>query len=158
MKSRQFILAHRQAKASAIKFIMEQPEDGTVEVNVCDAKQSKTKQQLGAIFGVWIKYLSEQTGYTVNELHRELKANFLARIYCEGPQGPMQEMWVDHLYMLQEKQDWEAVKIHADRISLSWASIKQTTEYMRRIEEYYQGIGYPLPVLDPEWRRFRGRV
>ena len=131
-------------------------------------KEAKTLQQLRALFGTWYDYLSDITGYTKDELHQMHKYGFdgcgmgghdygwLLEIYLENPQGPIQEMWAENHWGLFEKntkppfckEAGKQVVINAKRASLSWATIDQMREYMKRIEHYYMNAGYPLPVLE----------
>ncbi|MDX8382813.1 MAG: hypothetical protein R8M45_01950 [Ghiorsea sp.] len=119
-------------------------EGKTVEVR--DSRKRKTSEQLGALFGVWATYVMEQTGYTKDEVHKQWKANFLCRIYCEEPHGTAQENWVDLLFHLQEKGDWEGVNKHSKTISLKLASVLQMRHYMNEIQGYYISNRMPLPI------------
>ena len=152
MKQKVFTLAHKQASDSCAAFIQSIEPDGKTEVVVRDAKVSKTLKQLGALFGVWIRYISDQTGYTEKETHKHLKKTFLARIYTEDTRGEEQEAWVDMMVHLTEKKDWETIRIHFKALSLRWALCGQMREYMDQIQNYYIGHGMPLPIPD----QFRG--
>jgi len=155
MKQKVFTLAHKQAADGCAAFIQSIEPDGKTEVVIRDAQVGKTLQQLGALFGVWIDYIVDQTGYTVNEVHRDLKRLFLGRIYAEEQHGKAQESWVNMLLYLQEKQDWKGVALHADTISLKWATCKQMKKYMDYIQQYYISHEMPLPIPDKYWKVYR---
>lgn len=122
-------------------------------------KEAKTLQQLRALFGTWYDYLSDTLGETKDELHQFHKigvgmdGGWLVKIYQENPQNQMQEMWNESIDITADQFDnfnqyvIECLK-RVSRISLSWATIDQMREYMKRIEHYYLSAGYPLPVLE----------
>lgn len=155
MKQQTFTLPEqspvRVAKIKLIKSRLDElPEDARIEVVFRNAHISKTMEQLGALFGVWIEYLVEQTGYSENELHRMMKSKCLARIYITEPVGAAQEQWVELLaiYQMEQHRKYEQ---HAKRISLSWANLPQMKAYMDCVERYWISKGYPLP--QPEKKR-----
>lgn len=155
MKSKTFRLSHNEALMGCIAFISDCEINGSLEVVIRDAKISKTLAQLGGLFGCWIKYLSAERHRSENYWHRKLKAEFLARIYCMEPIGDEQEQWVELLYVYQESQQQEKLLTHAARISLSWATIKQMTDYMNAVENHFIDEGMPLPILDKFEKYYR---
>ena len=152
MKQQTFIMAHEQARERCIACVANIPADGKTEVLIRDARIGKTMQQLGALFGLWVTYISNETGLTEDQVHAELKANFLRRVYLEEPHGDIQEMWVDLYYRIQEQQDWEMMRRHRATISLSWSTLNQMKRYLELVRQYFIGVGKPLPIPDPEWR------
>jgi len=150
-----FTLSHDEAKANALAYLAKIPADGKTEVVIRPAKTGKTLSQLGALFGLWIAYLSNELGEDEDYLHRMLKAKFLARIYITNPIGSLQEMWVERLADVQQSGDQEKLMKHAKRISLSWATKEQMNMYMTAVQNYYASNGYPLPVPDRFSRVFR---
>ena len=155
MGMKEFILVRPEVRDRAIEFIQQLPVSGEWEVCIRKTRVSKTRQQLGALFGVWADYIVEQTGYTINEIHTEWKRMFLVRIYCDDPQGSMQDMFVDHLLTLQSKCDWDAMRKHAARISLAWSTVEQMKKYMDRIQQHYIAAGMPLPIPDKYRETYR---
>lgn len=130
--------------------------DGVLrEVVVREVKRDKTLRQLGAIFGCWVKYLAEKECRSEKQIYRELKMSFLARIYIVEPANNNQELWVDALYYHQEKGNDAKVEETANKISLSWATLEQTKEFMNQVDRHYMDIGEPLPLLDPAWRNLK---
>jgi len=157
VKSRTFTLISREVMTSSVDFIARQEQDGSVEVVVRNAQTGKTLAQLGALFGVWVKYIANEINEDGNTdyVERMLKAKFLARIYVTDPQTPEQENWTELLAVYQMNNEQEKLLKHAKRISLSWARMNQMKQYLNDIESAYQGEGHPLPVLDKEWRKYR---
>jgi len=157
MKARKFTLISREVMANCVDFIARQKWDASVEVIVRNAQESKTLSQLGGLFGSWVKYIANEINQDGNQkyVERMLKANFLARIYVTEPLTPEQENWVELLAVYQMSNEQEKLMKHAKRISLSWATMAQMKTYMDEIEAYYQGEGHPLPVLDPQWKKYR---
>lgn len=155
MKQETFTLSHDEAKGNVLARIAKIPTDGKTEVIIRDARIGKTMEQLGAIFGLWEKELSEKHGHSIKKVHEWLKDNFLARIYVTEPLGDAQEQWVELLAVYQMAGKQEKLERHAKRISLAWATLKQTKQFMDDIEAHFQDIGQPLTVPDPEWRSRR---
>ena len=143
-----FLLISQDIADNAETYMWALPVDGTYEVIFREVEHDKTLKQLGALFGVWATYLSKKDGESVDYIHRMLKARFLARIYITEPKTPEQEAWVELLAIYQETNRQNELMKHAKRISLSWATLPQMKEYMSVIEEHYQAIGQPLPVID----------
>jgi len=146
VKTAVFHATDQRTIENAVAYIRGLQFNEGIEIRIGKAERGKTLQQLGALFGVWVRYIVEQTGYTENEIHRDLKRMFLARIYAEEPRGNAQKAWVKLLMHLQEIEDWEGVRLHGDTISLAWAKVEQMRQYMDAIQQYYIGNGMPLPV------------
>lgn len=167
MKSQTIRLTGKKQVDYAAKLInecLDQPELWCCEVK--KYKEAKTLQQLRALFGTWYDYLSETLGYTKDELHHLHKygtqdeggcehGGWLVEIYWLNPETDIQKMWSEHLTFLYEefnktysKEKGQALDSHVKRASLSWATIDQMREYMKRIEHYYLNAGYPLPILE----------
>lgn len=154
MKSQTFILSDAERAQNCIRFIHDSPHNGTLEVVVRDCQQSKTMQQLGALFGVWVKCVEETTGYSQDEIHAGWKRKFLIPIYRREPLNLAQETWLDSCEYLAligaEKNDFDECNARLAKVSLSWATKEQMSEYMQEIENYYiSSDGHdPLPVPD----------
>lgn len=153
MMNKIFTLYTPHIKNNAIHYMESLPLDGSHEVVFREVKANKTLKQLGGIFGCWEKCLSDREGRSIKEIHQELKKDFLVRIYQIEPQNDMQEQWVDLLEFYQ-LAGGEKLEKHKKRISLSWATLSQTREFMNDIEQHYIDIEEPLPILDPEWRKY----
>lgn len=125
------------------------PDDQDLEIIISKTKKKRSLEQLGALFGAWFKYLSQETGYEINYLHRWMKEEHLSHLYKEDPQTPEQELWSELFYVYQEAGDQERLAHHKQRISLSWIRhAKQMAEYMSRIDQYWADQGITLPELD----------
>ena len=151
--NKNFVLINDQIARNAAEYLAGLPTDGTMEVSFHEVKKDKTMKQLGALFGLWIKYLASQ-GESEAVIHEELKNGFLARIYITDPQNEAQEQWVELLAIYQESGDQDKLEKHIKRISLGWATLPQMKEYMAVIEQHYQAIGQPLPIPDKYWKHF----
>ena len=144
MKARTFMLTTDEAKANALAFLAKMAVDGKTEAVFRNASKSKTAEQLGAIFGLWEKELSAKHGHSIKKVNEWLKDSFLARIYVTEPANEMQAQWVELLAVYQMNGEQEKLERHSKRISLAWATMKQTKEYMDAIESHFQDIGQPL--------------
>lgn len=111
---------------------------------------SKTMEQLGGMFAVWIKEISEHTGEGERAVHARLKDQFLARIYISNPIGPDQQMWVELLYQYQVSGNMEKMEEHSKRISLAWARVHQMSDYMTAIFEDCTANGIFLSPLEKD--------
>ena len=143
----------RLSKPSVLKFIGDYLRlclaSGKVYlISVTEETRDKTRAQLRAIFGVWAKEVSERTGHTVDEIHKEWKHMFLVNVYRENPRGEEQLKWLDILGELEEMQRFDIVSKYMETIHLSWASVSQAKQYMERIEQHYISVGIPLPPID----------
>jgi len=56
-------------------------KDKWIELAYCDKRTPKTQAQLGYWFGIVIKYISDATGYTKDEIHIRLKEK--AKFYVD---------------------------------------------------------------------------
>lgn len=147
-KKKTFLILNQDIADNAETYLWGVPVDGTYEVIFREVEKDKTLKQLGALFGLWVKYAADKYGESQDYFHRMLKARFLARIYVMGPETPEQEAWVELLAVYQESGQQGKLKKHAKRISLSWSTLPQMKEYMNAIEQHYQSIGEPLPVIN----------
>ena len=151
MKMRIFPLDNDVGKGRALAYLAEMIADGSTEACFRNASESKTLRQLGAIFGVWEMELSTRHSSSGEKVHAWLKAAFLARIYWSEPKNKEQAQWVELCAMYQQAGEIAKLEKHAKRISLKWATLDQTKQFMNDIEAHYQDIGEPVTALDPRW-------
>ena len=156
MKAKEFTLNKESknletVKKNVINFINTLNNQESYAIIIRTAKTSKTLEQLGALFGVWLKYISERTGEDYQSIHRRLKLDLLTSIYLNEPKGVDQEVWKELHYYYQETQQQEKLEINYNRISLKWCTKEQMQLYMERILEYQISIDEPLPA--PNKRR-----
>ena len=57
-------------------------------------------------------------------------------------------MWVEYFNVLAECENKDHFEKHSKRISLSWATLDQMSDYMKAIESHYQANEMPLTVPD----------
>ena len=152
MDKQVFVLISDQIKWNAVSCIQPLPADGRYEIWIMEVKKDKTLKQLGALFGLWVKFLANELAESEDYIHRMLKAKFLARIYIIEPLTSDQEQWVELLAIYQEAGETEKLLRHARRISLSWAKLSQMKYYLEAVENHYQAEGLPLPVIDKYWK------
>ena len=135
------------------------PHDGTIECVFRNAKVAKTLKQLGVLFGLWIKEISEQSGMSSKEIHVFLKSNFLVPIYANNPVGDQQEQWSELYWHYMELCDPDQATANSDgpaklakhilRVSLShsWGFTKeQMCEYLDEVQKWGINAGFALSV------------
>jgi len=93
------------------------------EVEITQAEQSKTQEQLGYLFGVVLKLVSEHTGFTVEESYQVYKNKYLR--YHKSYRG----------------------KIYRFTKGLSQCKISETAKF---IEEVIQHAQTELKIIIPE--------
>jgi len=147
-------MVHQTAKDLALDAVADLELDGQYEVVVQPIKKNKTAAQLGGYWGPWLSAVSEATGEDKDALARDLKIKFLMPIYFadhiddEKPVDPLQAQWVELAGFLQGMGQQDKLKIHLDRISLSWASLDQMSRFMNDVDAHYANRGIALPFLD----------
>ena len=151
MKSITFSFATEESRAHCLEMIGRLDIGGEMEVVIRKKSESKTIQQLGALFGLWIRYLVENTGYEAQELHRWHKRKFLEPIYRREPLNDSQTAWLESiLYWIEKGGGYDEYSDIVNRrrkmISLAWATKEQMSEYMSAIEAYYISQEMPLPI------------
>ncbi len=143
-----FVILNADIRRNAANYLSELPCNGDYEVLFRKVSVDKTLKQLGGLFANWIKFIANRDGESEDYVHRMLKASFLARIYISEPLTPEQECWVELLAHYQQINEQDKLLKHAKRISMKWARLKQMKAYMDAIEQHYQSIGEPLPLMD----------
>lgn len=109
--------------------------------------RGKSLPQLGLVFGIWQKEVSEHFGESVVDLRKQWKKDFLVPIYMSYQAGPfkaVQEQWLELMFMYQEAGDEEKLIKQRNRISLKWASVTQMSDYMTSIKNHYAAHGFIL--------------
>lgn len=126
-----------------------------IEVEIRNAKESKTHQQLKAIFGAWFTWLqnTNKDNNSKDYYHQKYKLMFLKRIYESNPANDLQQNWADAVDLNIRVGNMERAVERTKSISLSWATKDQMTEYMRDIEVYHISTGNPLPIIADESAR-----
>lgn len=142
------------------KMVDQDPMDGSMEWVYRNSQVSKTLAQLGTLFGIWLLEIEQQTGaqWTIDTLHRFLKNKFLVQIYCKEQSGPHQARqveWFEHLELLLEIGDEARTENHIKRVSLSWASKEQHSEYLHVVWNWAMENGFRLTIPDKYHKVFR---
>lgn len=119
------------------------------QITIQTKKEARSLPQLRGLFGNWFAWLANDQGYTVDYLHRWMKAKCLAPLYVYDPQTPTQEQWGELLAKYQEEGNHEKLERHARRISLSWIrTAKQMAQYMEAVYQFWAEQGIILPEMD----------
>jgi hypothetical protein len=144
----------RDAILGYCDLLLADKDAGLHMVEIMPYKKPKTLEQLGGLFGVWFKWLSEQTGYSVEMLHKYYKNKYLFNIYKADPQNEIQKMYVEGCELFQQMYNAEPteenlakLENHKGRISLSWVTLKQMRIYMEMIDRENIEAGNSLPIL-----------
>ncbi len=130
------------------------PEGHDYKVQITEAKEARSLEQLNGLFGNWLAYIAKDQGYERDYLHRWMKSACLARIYIENPQNAAQAQWCELLAKYQESGELDKLERHAKRISLKWISdVNQMSLYMNRVEQFWAEQGVILPPMEKNHRR-----
>lgn len=124
------------------------PLDGSLQVII---RKAKDKRSIAAnnLYWAWIKELSNQTGYTEDELHSKFKRTYLPRIYMEDAQNQNQVEWTALFDIIKEDGTPLMIERALDTVSSTWLTVQQFTEYLHLIEAFCQSKSLMLPA-DPE--------
>jgi len=119
-----FILIDEQRRNNCIDFIKSLDLRSPVEVLINIAKKKRTNVQ-NNLYWLWLKYLSEVTGYTDEELHEIFKAELIGYdvFYYQG------------IPCLKPK-------------STTKLSTKGMTAFLERVDFIAQWLGIQLPYPD----------
>lgn len=159
--------AHRQ--------LDQMPMDGSVEFVLRNAQRARTLQQLGALFGVWIKELLEQCeGWDERQMHRWLKEQHLVNIYANEPVGDWQEQWAELYWFYMSMCDPQMtmsendrkhyvtkLAIHIQRISIAdvtGITHQQMGEYMDKVYKWGINQGFKLSEPNKFYKEYRAEI
>ena len=127
-------------------------------VEIKELTKAKTLAQLGALHGLWLKEISDQTGYSGEEIKTRCKRLFLTDIYLHQPvDQDAQGFWRDLYHYIKEHGSKAALDKHMNSTSLAWASAFQMREFMDRVCADYTSNGIALSVPDRFYRAYRGK-
>lgn len=146
MDSTTYYLESDRSKQACLKAIESLRVGGSFEVVIRRHWEPKTLRQLRTVFGLWMRYLEDKTGYTMAELHRMHKRQFLEPIYRMEPANENQEDWLEAMWQCVNDQDLDRLEVVRRKISLKWATNDQMNRYMNDIERYYISTGIYLPT------------
>ena len=114
-------------------------------------KKDRSSAQ-NALYWVWVGYVSDQLGYTKDEIHRMFKSRFLHPLFMAAPDRHSD--YAETLDALKElkqhdakmaKKLWHSV---VSFLSITQCSVAEFTEFLNEIERYCNdemGIQLPHP-------------
>ena len=119
--------------------------DGSKEVVIRDYKSKRSLDQ-NALYWRWLEEISEQTGYSVEELHNRFKSLYMLQVYLAEPKTKKQQDWIGLYDMIKEDGTNAMIERALDTISTTWADVEQFKEYMDRIEQFCISKEIHLPA------------
>jgi hypothetical protein len=119
--------------------------DGSKEVVIRDYKSKRSLEQ-NALYWRWLEVISEQTGYSVDELHNRFKRLYMLQVYLAEPKTKKQQDWIGLYDMIKEDGTNATIERALDTISTTWADVEQFKEYMDRIEQFCISKEIHLPA------------
>ena len=119
--------------------------DGSKEVVIRDYKSKRSLDQ-NALYWRWLEAISEQTGYSVEELHNRFKRLYMLQVYLAEPKTKKQQDWIGLYDMIKEDGTNAMIERALDTISTTWADVEQFKEYMDRIEQFCISKEIHLPA------------
>ena len=133
------------------------PLDGSRELVIRDASVSKSQAQLGALFGLWMRELEDQTGHSTAELHATCKDLFLVDLILAEPMSDIQELWAENYASYQHTDPARAQRCRA-MVSISdrWGMTKeQMKQYMDSVWAHFTSKGFSLTIPDRFKRAYK---
>lgn len=141
----------RQRAIQALQAIQQVP----LVVTISKPKSRRSLAQNRLYWGLWLREIAAQTGYSVDEAHEFCKRKFLSRIYLAGAETPQQERWLEAWETVRDlsrglpaEDATEARRRVIDLISTTWATVGQFSAYLTAIDQYFTAHGIPLPHPD----------
>ena len=119
--------------------------DGSKEVVIRDYKSKRSLDQ-NALYWRWLEEISEQTGYSVEELHNRFKRLYMLQVYLAEPKTKKQQDWIGLYDMIKEDGTNAMIERALDTISTTCADVEQFKEYMDRIEQFCISKEIHLPA------------
>lgn len=108
--------------------------DGSKEVVIRDYKSKRSLEQ-NALYWRWLEAISDQTGYTIDEIHEHYKSKYMLQIYLAGTVNKKQEIWVGAYDAAREDGTDVLMQRVMQLLSTTWANTEQFKKYMDRIEQ-----------------------
>lgn len=141
-----FVIRDRDIIARVTSYLEAQPPEPLLEVVVkLHHKDRSIEQQ--SLMWVWITIISNEWGWTKDEVHEYFKKKHLVKIYERDEEG--YAAMLESVRNVIRSGDKKAGKIMADYVfdntSTTAATIKQFAEYLNDIEKEMIGRGFSLP-------------
>lgn len=124
-----YLLIDEQRRQNAINHILKLPEGDKWEVVIREYKKKRTISQNNLMW-MWLPYLADHFGYTVDQMHEELKYAFIG-----------EEAWTNRKGISRVRP-----------ISTTTLKVKEMAEYLTKIEVLAGSFDIKLPT--PHDREF----
>ena len=128
-----------------LEVIQHAAKDGSLQITIHDAKEKRSVAQ-NALYWAWLASLSEDTGNTVDFLHKRFAQTYMLRIYLVDPVTQNQEEWVGLYDVIKEDGTPLMIKRALQTISTTWATVEQFKEYLNQIERFCHEKELHLPA------------
>lgn len=150
----QIKLNSEAARGKILAEVANLPVDAGYFVSISTEEERRRLSQ-NSLYWVWVAAISQQTGYSKEEMHTRLKRSILAPVYYANPVGSAQTAWALSMVtiqkLLKDADQMEArdttIKIK-QLVSTTWATIKQFSEYLRDTEQMCMSRQIRLPYPD----------
>jgi hypothetical protein len=146
MKKRTFIIRSENEISRLSTFLKSQPKEPVLEVIVQDHKKDRTAQQ-NSLYRLWNSIISDELGWSKEEVEENFKRRFLVPIYERDDIGYAEMIQsVRRVYSQGLKDDANAMFEHIVKLtSTANAKVKQFMEYLKDIERDMADKGIILP-------------
>ena len=146
MKTRTFIIRSDNEIKRLNTFLEAQPKEPLLEVVVRGHKKDRSVSQ-NSLMWLWITIVSDELGWTKEEVHEDLKRRLLVPIYERDDTGfAAMIKAVRKVHTEGFKADAKAMSAQIIRMtSTTGATVKQFTEYLKEIERDMISKGISLP-------------
>ena len=141
-----FVLRSKDVVKRVEAFLKAQPEEPILEVVIKEFQQDRTLAQ-NSLMWIWITLVSQEWGWTKNEVHKHFKRCMLVPIYERDDKGyaamiqAVRKVHQEGFKKEAKEMSGEIVKL----TSTTKAKVKQFTEYLKEIEREMIGKGIVLP-------------
>ena len=146
MKTRTFVIRSDNEINRLNTFLGAQPKEPLIEAIVREHKKDRSVSQ-NSLMWLWITVISDELGWTKEEVHEDLKRRLLVPIYERDDTGfAAMIQAVRKVHTEGFKADAKAMSAQIIRMtSTTGATVKQFTEYLKEIERDMMSKGISLP-------------
>jgi|GEM_PF-783692 len=154
MKSKTYIIRSDDQISRLNTFLTAQPSEPVLEVIVQDHKQDRSVLQ-NSLYWLWNGIISDELGWTKEEVHEDLKRRLLVPIYTRDDlEYSAMIQAVRKVHTKGFKDEAKAMSKQIVKLtSTTTAKVKQFTEYLKDIENDMISKGIVLP--HPEDRYYQ---
>lgn len=152
MKRRTYVIRSNDQIARLSTFLESQPKEPLLEVIIQEHKKDRSVEQ-NQLYWRWIGVISEEWGWSKDEVHDNLRRRFLVPIYERDDIGYAAMIHsIRKVYSKGFKEDANAMFEHIVKLtSTTNAKVKQFTEYLKDIERDLASKGIILPRKEDEY-------